>query len=840
MIYIEQNEETLVALTLAGNQKAYEALVLRWQRAVVVAAYSVTRNHYMAEDAAQDAFVNAWIKLNTLHEPQKYGAWVCRISKNCAKNMMVRFREHASFDVIENTDYERNENIEDLLISSEDDALLHDSIGKLSEKVRKVIYLHYFHGLSIAEIADKLRIPTGTVKSQLHSGRKKISKNLCAANGKENDTFVQKVMKKVEELKLWKLKRNKDGFATAYADVLQDAESLLESEEKQNAMADILMRGRWWLPGEKNEALLARIKEAAEIGKNDDVMEFIVGLEDKKLSGKSQIEFMRDKQIPRLEAKGFVKTLGCEWFWLGHKYFRSGDTKSGFEAYDKVLSILNPSDVYYANVLSAIKLEKVFIEKYKDTDRRKYSLHAIGEEYRFIAGKLRFWSQPGYWIGEHYTLKTPANYVMYNATRCDGYFFDEYMKPDDSITGSDGATLTYSKDSVTVQTPAGIFEGCRLWITKSNNHVYKTYYKQDVGIVKQETFKDSHIGSVFLKSYYIAGGKGLLPCFLGNKWVYATEDHHEYFNVEIGYEMIHADQKNVTVSCYEYSEQIKYDINSWDVMMELMTRDYVTSNDKGEHILKDVSYQMERTEALAKTPIQTVHTKAACSVMRRIFNTDPIFNPGCTEKGHWNFFLRSNVNSTDGKITLTSTSHFEWKDMKSIEDAGLPMLFNDIYGMLKDATGCIWSDEWTPGTEKEYTQEYYGKQMETMLRCENAGTVRTTAGVFENCICIHLDIKGLTGGFAYRGGTKEYYIAQGIGIVRHVSYFKNNTLSAAYELMEYIGTAEGYMPVGDGMLRKYEAINLKEGFVGAAEYTTCADKNGDIVIFENRTGIKKL
>jgi hypothetical protein len=41
------------------------------------------------------------------------------------------------------------------------------------------------------------------------------------------------------------------------------------------------------------------------------------------------------------------------------------------------------------------------------------------------------------------------------------------------------------------------------------------------------------------------------------------------------------------------------------------------------------------------------------------------------------------------------------------------------------------------------------------------------------------------------------------------------------------------MPVGDGMLRKYEAINLKESFLGAAEYTTCADKNGDIVIFEN-------
>ena len=48
------------------------------------------------------------------------------------------------------------------------------------------------------------------------------------------------------------------------------------------------------------------------------------------------------------------------------------------------------------------------------------------------------------------------------------------------------------------------------------------------------------------------------------------------------------------------------------------------------------------------------------------------------------------------------------------------------------------------------------------------------------------------------------------------------------------------MPMIDGMMRRYEAIGLTEGFVGSAEYTVCNDDNGNPVIFENRCGIRKL
>ena len=102
MHYTEQNDETLVLLTLAGEQDAYEVLVRRYEKSVISSAMSVTRSRYMAEDAAQDAFVTAWMKLNLLREPSKYGSWICRIAKNCAVSMIRRYSPYMSIDEFEN------------------------------------------------------------------------------------------------------------------------------------------------------------------------------------------------------------------------------------------------------------------------------------------------------------------------------------------------------------------------------------------------------------------------------------------------------------------------------------------------------------------------------------------------------------------------------------------------------------------------------------------------------------------------------------------------------------------------------------------------------------------
>jgi len=122
-----------------------------------------------------------------------------------------------------------------------------------------------------------------------------------------------------------------------------------------------------------------------------------------------------------------------------------------------------------------------------------------------------------------------------------------------------------------------------------------------------------------------------------------------------------------------------------------------------------------------------------------------------------------------------------------------------------------------------------------------AGRIETTAGKFENCILVSLNIESDVGpGLHYRTGRKEYYFALGIGIFRAVSHYKNDTLEAIYELNSYTGNGESYMPINEGLVRHYDAIDLNDGFAGAAEYTYCNDDNGALKILQERTGIQYL
>ena len=840
-----QSDQNLVMLTLAGDQTAYEVLVTRYQKAVIAAAASVTKNHFMAEDAAQDAFVTAWIKLNMLQDPQKFGSWVCRIAKNCAINMVNRYRGFVSWDDVDNLAFldDPAQNPAELYALSEQQDEVDRSIEKLPETVKQIIRLHYFEDLSIAEIADRMRMPEGTVKWQLHDGRKRIRKELCAMNEKYTDTLVQRVMKKVEELNLWQVKNDKSGFEKVYREVLREVEDLPECEQKAHALADVLMRGWWWLPGKKNDALFARIREAALQGKNDEVMEFIVTREDSQVSREAKLEFIRDKQIPMLAEAGLTRTLAREWFWLGSYYFRAGQTENGYAAFDKVQELLTPADRYYALVVYSREVEKLMEAGYRDKNNERFLNNADAFELRYVDGNLRYWKFEEFGQGYMNSVDRELPALFMIVSRCDGWFFDPEMAVGDVKTGTDGATLTFAANNQTVQTPAGTFEGCQLWVTKyfasyTGNCVNKTWYKPGVGIVKYERSVDGLSDVRYLKQYKIVGGEGLLPFAAGNEWEYADTYDHSVLVSELKFTVTHADDKSVVIASRDFCERLCYDENSWlDMIQQIRNEYWIHENGKGK--LGDVSVPLDRVEALAVTPMEKAHAKAAVSVARRIIsgvNRDQGFS------GHWNFFAKEPVVRKKGTLVSAHSSRwsFELKSMGDMGETDKPLLYNDIYGILEDATNCMWSDEWQVGASPvvEYTRFSY--EVRTQITCTDAGSIITKAGTFENCLKVRLEISGMTEGWSYRGGNKTYYFAPGIGIVRTENEYCEGSRVAVYELTAYEGTGEGFMPIADGMMRRYDALDLTDGFVGATEYTYVADENGDIVIFADRTGIREI
>ena len=632
MYYQNENDETLVMLTLAGEQRAYEVLVTRYQKLVISSAMSVTKKHFMAEDAAQDAFVTAWMKLDTLKEPQKYSSWVCRIAKNCAINMITRYRSFLPMDVVENLNLSDNgaENPAEIYALSDEHKEVDKSLEKLPEKVREIIRLHYFEGLSIADIADRMRISEGTVKWQLHDGRKRLRKELCAMNEKYNDTLVERVMKKVEELKLWQFKNDKSGFEKIYGEVLKEVEELPESEKKQHALADVLMRGWWWIDGKKNDELFARIVDAAIEGKNEEVMTFIVSREDSKVYSGNRIEFMRDKQIPRLRNAGFVKTLGREWFWLGYYLLKDGKEEEANAAFDKVNEILSMEDAYRILVPYAQKMNSEVSTRYKDVAEECYEIRGAVHQYRIIDGSVRYWSDNGFYKGYLASIDTNSAYVFRNASSCDGQFFSD-IALGESFEGSDGTKLTYLSESESVDTPAGRFENCQLWEVRrwkenAEKIVCKTYYKDGIGIVRQEHQNDGVTVSRTLSSYEIKGGKGLLPFCRGNTWEYVSDYSPQAVRSELKITVSFSDDERILLTYWSNTERLRYDESSWVESVQEIANEYCHTKN-GRSYIRDVYPAMARAEALAKTPIEKAHTRAAVSVAQTILETDTKFNP---------------------------------------------------------------------------------------------------------------------------------------------------------------------------------------------------------------------
>ena len=130
---------------------------------------SMLKNEADSQDAVQDAILIAFEKIDSLKNREAFASWLCRILIRCCYRTLrerKRFAEPAEGfpeAADRNTPYLRIE-IEEMMDS-------------LPPKIRAVFLLHYVEGYSVEEIHSILRIPKGTVKSRLNTGRRLLREN---------------------------------------------------------------------------------------------------------------------------------------------------------------------------------------------------------------------------------------------------------------------------------------------------------------------------------------------------------------------------------------------------------------------------------------------------------------------------------------------------------------------------------------------------------------------------------------------------------------------------------------------------------------------------------------
>lgn len=277
-----------------------------------------------------------------------------------------------------------------------------------------------------------------------------------------------------------------------------------------------------------------------------------------------------------------------------------------------------------------------------------------------------------------------------------------------------------------------------------------------------------------------------------------------------------------------------YDEDTWIGNILKARNEYVNSNNDA---LQDVLNCYAKAKVLAKTKREKLYTSIAENVMQRIFETDNDFNPNYTKIGRWNFFNIYNIKNKDEKTVIDSNRvhSFEWKAMKHCGAEGWKALYNQIYSMLNDLAGAIWSDNWVSGYHTKQTLPVYWNESEAELVVLEDENVNIKAGDFKDCRHIRITTHGFSGGMGYWNGIKEWWFAPEVGIVKFTSAYEDGKTNAVWELTEYKGTGCGYFPVEDGLFRKYEPTDIGNGWHAAVEYTFDSDENGT-VIFRNALG----
>ena len=185
---VEPNE--LLKRCREGNELAWESLVRQYQSRIYGIAYAYVGNAEDARDMAQDIFVQIYRKLDTCREPDRFLPWIIRIAQNASVDFLRRRkarpqREDLPVDEMRHLKSPGPDPEEHYAMESRK-RLVYRAMQTLSDISREIILLRDMQGLALAEIAEMLSVPLGTIKSRSNRARIELARAVRALIGEPN------------------------------------------------------------------------------------------------------------------------------------------------------------------------------------------------------------------------------------------------------------------------------------------------------------------------------------------------------------------------------------------------------------------------------------------------------------------------------------------------------------------------------------------------------------------------------------------------------------------------------------------------------------------------------
>ena len=182
--------DSLIEQCLSGNQEAWETIVRQNWRKVFNVAYKFVGKHDEAEDLTQDIFLKIFKALKTFDRRANFQTWIISISRNlCIDHYRSIRKERQTIarevDASDLQPLSRDRNPYALAEHQDLRAQLRQALDVLPETLRTAVVLRDLQELSYQEIADRLALPEGTVKSRINRGRLELARQLKRLQDKQ-------------------------------------------------------------------------------------------------------------------------------------------------------------------------------------------------------------------------------------------------------------------------------------------------------------------------------------------------------------------------------------------------------------------------------------------------------------------------------------------------------------------------------------------------------------------------------------------------------------------------------------------------------------------------------
>lgn len=170
--YIVADDRRLVELVLEGDNAAFEYLFNRYRDAIhrlLVQRLNGGTND--ADDLLQETFVKVYINLHRYNPEYTFGQWVYSIARNTFIDFVRRRQDDLSIDERFSAPAASGPTPEESFIRLQQRTQIEQYLERLSPRYRTLIIMRFFEEYSYEEIAAKLSLPLGTVKTQIHRAR---------------------------------------------------------------------------------------------------------------------------------------------------------------------------------------------------------------------------------------------------------------------------------------------------------------------------------------------------------------------------------------------------------------------------------------------------------------------------------------------------------------------------------------------------------------------------------------------------------------------------------------------------------------------------------------------